>query len=72
VQGHLEGAGAAHGEVLSAELVLLESTILICVHVVEDGSTKLGDRVCIIEILEERGCVLATKAWCILRRKAIL
>lgn len=72
MQGHLEGTGAAHGEVLSAELVLLESSILSCVHVVEVGSTELGDCVCIIEILEELGCVLATKAWCILRRKAIL
>jgi len=69
VQGYLEGTGAAHREVLIAKLALLESSILSCVEV---GSTKLGDGICIIEILEELGCVLATKAWCILRRKAIL
>jgi len=72
VQGNLEGTGAAHWEVLSAELALLESSILSCVHVVEVRSAKLGDCARIIEILEELGCVLATKAWCILRRKTIL
>ena len=53
MQGHLEGIRASYGEILSAELVLLESSILSCVHVVEVGSTELGDCVRIIEILEE-------------------